>query len=397
MTELDPRIFAYREDLAAASLRDRVRAPRYSEGEVRQVAASSALIRVAPKFDAPFATEALSGELVTVYDIRDGWAWVQLREDGYVGYTTLDCLSAVVEENTHRVSARLTYLYPAPDIKRPPITKLSFSSTVAPIRKLDGRFFELSRGGFIFADHLVGIRERARDFVRVAERMVGVPYLWGGKTTLGIDCSGLVQISLQAAGVPFPRDTDMQMGSAGEPIDPSNLDAIQRGDLLFWQGHVAIAQSPDWMIHASGHNMEVVVEQIRRAVERTAESHGPLLAILRPQLEARAEPAQAPVAPQSPPADKAVSLKLVHAIHAAKEARAETQAQAGAPARPEQAAPAAKQENQTPGAPKQAVVPKPANTDAAAAPPASAPQAKNAPAADKPTGQSPAPRDTQGR
>ena len=78
------------------------------------------LIRVAPKFDAPFATEALSGELVTVYDIRDGWAWVQLREDGYVGYTTLDCLSAVVEENTHRVSARLTYLYPAPDIKRPP-------------------------------------------------------------------------------------------------------------------------------------------------------------------------------------------------------------------------------------------------------------------------------------
>ena len=300
MTQLDPRLNAYREDLAAASLQDRFRAPRYSEGELRQIAAPAAPIRVAPRFDAPLATEALCGELLTAYEFREGWAWVQLHDDGYVGYTTVDCLSGVVEENSHRVSARLTYLYPAPDMKRPPVTRLSFSCTVALAGALEGRFIEVSRGGYIFADHLVGIRERAKDFVRVAEQFVGVPYLWGGKTALGIDCSGLVQVALMAAGIPCMRDSDMQMHSAGEPMDPSNLEAIQRGDLLFWQGHVAIAQSADWMVHASGHHMQVVVEPIRRAIERTAEAGGPLLAILRPPT-AQQPPVQQRVAAEQQP------------------------------------------------------------------------------------------------
>jgi cell wall-associated NlpC family hydrolase len=335
MTQLDPRLHAYRHDLAAASLQDKVRAQRYTQGEVRQVAAPSAPIRVAPRFDAHLATEALSGELLTVYDTRDGWAWVQLHEDGYVGYTTLDTLSSVIEDNTHRVSARLTYIYPAPDMKAPPITKLSFSSTVAPIGKQEGRFAELSRGGFIFVDHLVGIRERAKDFVRVAERLVGVPYLWGGKTTLGIDCSGLVQIALQAAGVPCLRDSDMQLESAGEPQDPANLDAIQRGDLLFWKGHVAIAQSGDWMIHASGHHMEVVVEQIRRAVERTAETHGPLIAVLRPAIE----PASAAAVPQQPNAARPNPASAPRSAPAERQPQAvASQPSAPTPAQPPQQA-----------------------------------------------------------
>jgi cell wall-associated NlpC family hydrolase len=368
MTQLDPRLYAFREDLAAANLKDRVRAPRYAEGEVRQVAAPSAPIRIAPRFDAALTTEALSGELVTAYEFREGWAWVQLYQDAYVGYTPVDCLSGIIEENTHRVSARLTYLYPAPDIKQPPITKLSFSSTVLPIGKLEGSLVELSRGGFIFTDHLVGIRERARDFVRVAERFVGVPYLWGGKTSLGIDCSGLVQISLHAAGIPCPRDTDMQMASAGEPIDPGNLETIQRGDLLFWQGHVAIAQSADWMIHASGYHMEVVVEPVRRAIERTAESHGPLLAILRPMAEQKPPaPAQKAPAPQ-----QAAPRRSAPQAPAAAPAPAQAQqaaANAAAPASPPPAQPAAKNAAPpAPPAPPSPPSPQPAQSDPAPAP-----------------------------
>ncbi|MGO9985932.1 MAG: NlpC/P60 family protein [Rhodomicrobium sp.] len=340
MTQLDPRLNPFREDLAAASLQDRVRAPRYFEGELRQVAAPAAPVRVAPRWDAALATEALSGELLTAYEFREGWAWVQLHEDGYVGYIPVDCLSGMVEENTHRVSARLTYLYPAPDMKRPPVTKLSFSCTVAPAARPEGRFVELSRGGFIFTDHLVGIRERAKDFVRVAERFVGVPYLWGGKTSVGIDCSGLVQIALQAAGIPCLRDSDMQMASAGEPLDPANLEAVQRGDLLFWKGHVAIAQSPDWIIHASGHHMEVVVEPVRRALERTADTHGPLLAILRPPQEQKAAPAQ-----NAPPAQQAAPRKAP----ARQEAAAPSEGQGGGPQPAQNAQPAAASANQEGG------------------------------------------------
>ncbi len=364
MTKLDPRLHAYRDDLAAAYLHDRVKAPRYVKGEIRQVAAPAAPIRVAPKFDAALATEALGGELLTVYDVKEGWAWVQLREDGYVGYTTLDGLSNMVEENTHRVSARLTYLYQAPDIKRPPITRLSFSVTVAPIGNPEGRFVELSRGGFMFFDHLVGIRERVKDPVRVAERLIGVPYLWGGKTTLGIDCSGLVQISLQAAGVFCLRDTDMQLATPGERLDTSKIDKIQRGDLLFWKGHVAIAQSPDWIIHASAHHMEVVVEQTRHALERIAESQGPLIAILRPSLDQRADadqkpavlesaaaPAQSPAAQRPAPAavkgkeEKTVSVKERQNIAPAREKDAAAAGEQGAQ---QQATPKAAPPEKTP-------------------------------------------------
>jgi cell wall-associated NlpC family hydrolase len=334
--KLDPRVHAYRDDVAAASLQNRVRAQRYVEGEPRQVAAPSLMIRLAPKFDAPAVTEALSGELATLYDMRDGWGWLQLASDGYVGYATMDGLSSVPEQSTHKVAARLTHVYPAPDMKRPPFLKLAFGAEVAIIGRPEGRFVELSRGGFVFADHLVGVRERVKDYVRVAERFVGAPYLWGGKTVTGVDCSGLVQLSLQAGGLLCPRDSDMQAASVGEPLDVTKLDAVQRGDLLFWQGHVAIAQSPDWMLHASGHHMEVVVEPIRRAIERIAETHGPLTAIRRPSFEVAAPAVEAakPAPAAQPQVEKAKAEKPQPEKAQPERAQPEKPKPADAPARP---------------------------------------------------------------
>lgn len=278
--KLDPRRHAYREDLAAASLSGQVRAPRYAEGTTRQVVAAQAPVRIAPSFRAPLATEALHGERVIVYDVHAGWAWVQLANDDYVGYTPIDHLSTNIVENTHKVRTRGTFVYPAPDIKTPPVMLLSFGSQIA-VDKKEGPFFSLARGGYVYAEHAAPADEATKDFVRVAERLVGTPYLWGGKTSSGLDCSGLVQLSVHAAGLKCPRDTDMQEQEVGEALPQPDIGDLKRGDLLFWKGHVAIAQSPDWLIHASGHQMETVIEPVKRAVERISKSWGGLSSIRR--------------------------------------------------------------------------------------------------------------------
>jgi cell wall-associated NlpC family hydrolase len=278
--KLDPRRHVYRDDMAAASLKDRVKAQRYVQGELRQVVAAVAPVRLVPRFDAPLLTEALCGELATIYDVSEGWGWVQLENDGYVGYMPMDNVSATIDEPTHWVASRATFVYPAPDLKRPPIMRLSFNGKVTVVAR-EGRFLELARGGFVYGGHLQPVEEKAKDFVRLAERLVGTPYLWGGRSSAGIDCSALVQLSLQATGLACPRDSDMLEGELGEALADKDVGELQRGDLLFWRGHVGIAQSGEWMLHASGHQMEVVIEPIRRAVERIATTHGEVTAIKR--------------------------------------------------------------------------------------------------------------------
>lgn len=282
---LDPRRHAFRPDLAASSLEGKVTSLRFTEGENRQVRWPVVPLRAAPDVGMPFVSELLFGERVTVYDVRDGWAWVQAERDSYVGYAPADSLSNVVVAPTHKVSALAAIVHPAPDIKSPPLAILPMGAEVTVVESGE-TFHRLSDGGFAAARQLAVLGRSARDFVDVAEGFLGTPYLWGGKTHRGIDCSGLVQVSLCAAGIGAPRDSDMQSAEIGLPVAASaDLDDLERGDLVFWKGHVGIMIDGLLLLHANAHHMAVAMETLPEAVARIARSTGPVSAIRRPNAQ----------------------------------------------------------------------------------------------------------------
>lgn len=263
----DPRRHAYRRDLAAEPLRGVVTAARYVTGEPRQVNAPSLPLRREPRFDATLNTEALFGETVTLYDESEGWAWVQLARDDYVGYMPSEGLVPHVVPPTHRISVLRTYVYPQPDGKTPPLALLSLNARVTA-SKVDGKFLALAGGGYVFAGHAAPIGETEGDFVAVAEAFLGTPYLWGGRTSVGLDCSGLVQLAVEAAGHAAPRDADMQAAELGRAIDWEGGAKLRRGDLVFWEGHVGIMTSGKDFLHANAFHMAVEVEPFAAARRR---------------------------------------------------------------------------------------------------------------------------------
>lgn len=291
---LDPRRNVYRSDLAAESLRNRIQAPRYSAGEPRQVVHSATPVRAQPNALASWTTEALFGELVTVYEERDGWAWVQLERDGYVGYLRSAALTAQVRQPTHRVRALGTSLYPAPDVKASPWLPISMNALLTAA-EVGPTFARLADGSFVPSRHIVEIDRFAPDFVAVAERFLGVPYLWGGRSRLGLDCSGLVQLAMHAAGLDCPRDSDMQQAELGDAVAVAeDLDGLMRGDLVFWKGHVGIMLDAFLMLHANAHHMAVVAEPLAGAVDRIARAGSRIAAIKRPRRSPQAASAPQP-------------------------------------------------------------------------------------------------------
>ncbi|MEP7031380.1 MAG: NlpC/P60 family protein, partial [Pseudolabrys sp.] len=226
---------------------------------------SIADLRSAPDHGAPLDTQALLGERVTVHEITDeGWARGHLEQDGYSGWLSANALGPVGPAPTHRVIVPRTLGFPGPDIKLPPMTALPMGARLAIVRQ-DEKFAVTSFGWHFPAAHLARIASRQTDFVAVAEGLLNAPYLWGGKTSLGIDCSGLVQIALEACGVKCPRDADMQAAALGKP---SELNNLKRGDLIFWKGHVAIARDAQTIIHGNAHHMMVAVESAAEAIAR---------------------------------------------------------------------------------------------------------------------------------
>ncbi|ACB26278.1 C40 family peptidase [Methylobacterium radiotolerans] len=285
MTEsLDPRLTPARPHVADLRLRDRVAAARYVAGTPRRVTAPSAPLRRAPAADAGLDTEALLGDAVDLYDAADGYAFVQLARDGYVGYLPADSLGPVDPEPTHRVTALRTFLYPEPDLKRPVLGHLSLGARLAATGEA-GAYLE-TPGGYVFARHCAPVDARAPDYAATAARLAGTPYLWGGRTSLGLDCSGLVQLCLDAAGLPCPRDADMQERALGRALsfDPARPDfaGLRRGDFVFWRGHVGLMGDPETLIHANGHHMAVAAEPLAEAVARiAAHSFGAVTGIRR--------------------------------------------------------------------------------------------------------------------
>lgn len=266
----DRRLTPARPDLAAASLRGRVEAARFVEGERRAVAAGIADLKNAPAPDAPLDTQALHGEIAVVYEDYEGYAWAQLERDGYVGYLPSAALAPVGPPSTHRVNVRRTFVYPGPNMKLPPLSVLPFGARLTVTGRGD-TFAITADGGAIFAEHLVEIDARAGDFVAVAEGFLGAPYLWGGRTPDGVDCSGLVQAALTAAGIACPRDTDMQERALGTALDLSDgIPQLQRGDLVFWRGHVGIMRDAGRLLHANGFHMLVASEPFAEARSRIA-------------------------------------------------------------------------------------------------------------------------------
>jgi cell wall-associated NlpC family hydrolase len=270
MTTFDPRITPARPDLAASHLQGRVVASRFVAGRACEVVEPQAPLRREPWPDAALATEALKGERVTVYETTDeGWCWGQLDTDGYVGWLPANALGAPTPAPTHKVAALRTVAFPGPSIKLPPREFLALGCRLCILRR-EGDF-AVSPGGYLPARHLAPLGAREADFVAVAERFVGAPYVWGGKTSLGIDCSGLVQVALTAAGVSCPRDSDMQEQALGRPTDPGrDFAGLRRGDRLFWSGHVAIVRDAATLLHANAFHMAVAVEPVVEAVARIA-------------------------------------------------------------------------------------------------------------------------------
>ena len=269
----DKRLTPARPDLAAAHLKGKVDAPRFAEGEKFTICLGRTSLRMRPSVEAAQDSELLFGEVFTIYDRKDGWVWGQAANDLYVGYVKDSSLAPPFAADA-KISALMAPVFSSADLKTP-VRDLLPMNAVVPILASEGDYVNIG-SGFVHKRHLLPIAEK--DFVAVAERFVGVSYVWGGKTAAGLDCSGLIQIALQATGKAAPRDTDMMEMALGEQVPFSD---VRRGDLIFWKGHMGVMLDKSLLLHANAFHMAVAIEPLAEAILRIEKAAGPLTSIKR--------------------------------------------------------------------------------------------------------------------
>ena len=284
----DKRLNAHRDDLANVELKSIVPSPKYVQGRPARICSHFADVMDRPDPSAGLQTQILHGHDISVFDSRDGWAWIQGQNDGYVGYVRQSDITmapdAGFEPATHMVLAPRTFLYSESDMKMPRTGYRSMGSKLRITERQTTRgtdYAILDSGGAVIAQHLIPVGTWMKDPVSVAETLLHTPYLWGGNTAFGIDCSGLVSLANLLCGRSVLRDSDMQANTIGDEV-PMELDKLRRGDLVFWKGHVGMMADAMTLLHANGHSMNVALEPLAEAVERIGYLYGQPTNIRRP-------------------------------------------------------------------------------------------------------------------
>ncbi len=282
---LDRRLNAFRPDLADIALKGQVEADRFITPQPAMITQPVVPLRPKPDLSMGIDTELLMGEAVRVFERNNGWAWVQAVDDGYVGYLLEETLGAVAVA-THLVTVPRTFVYSGSDLRFPTRMALSMGSRLTLVGEAETRgtrYLLMPDGGALVSRHIRPIAEPPiSDYVSIAALFLETPYLWGGKSGFGIDCSGLVQLAMRMAGQKAPRDSDMQASGLGVPVERAEL---RRGDLVFWKGHVAIMEDETSMIHANGNTMSVARETLEAAIERIGWLYGTPTGYRRPVAE----------------------------------------------------------------------------------------------------------------